>query len=94
LHSHFLLQFYDWDDTPNTGNYTNLKGVIKVFPPKKRTRPEAHPITIVPFLTIDVTGRYSGGSQRTFLPFQVIQDLLPCRQYPDQFGVRIGSKEP
>ena len=59
----------------------------------KRTRPEAHPIATVCFLTIERRGRYSGGSQRILLPFQVIQDLSTCTQYADQFGVRRGSEE-
>ena len=67
-------------------------GLIKVFPAIKMIRPEEHAIAIVPSLTLDIAGRYSGGIQRIFLPFHVIQDLLECREYPDQDGVPVGSR--
>lgn len=39
------------------------------------TLPDRHPITTVDRNTAEHEGRYSLGSQSTFLPCQVIQDL-------------------
>ena len=64
-----------------------LIGLISDLNPNNRTLPEAQPIARVCFLIIELTGRYSEGSQRTLVPFQLIQDRLAPGEYSDQRGI-------